>query len=72
MFDDLDLRSLNFYPLSALQFITVQQVLKELASFHATGLHFMQNYPGGEAGLHKDYPMIFTKELSAGAPEGVN
>ena len=41
-------------------------VLKELAAFHATGLHFVNTYPGGKDVLAVDYPGLFTDSFFTG------
>ena len=38
-------------------------VLKELAAFHATGLHFINAYPGGREALATEYPDFFTENI---------
>jgi hypothetical protein len=35
------------------------KVLKEIAHFHATTYHYLQQYPGGAEGLRKEDPSMF-------------
>ena len=35
------------------------KVLKEIAHFHSTTYHYLQQYPGGMEGLKKDDPDMF-------------
>ena len=35
------------------------KVLKEIAHFHSTTYHYIQEYPGAAEGLQKEYPDIF-------------
>ena len=54
----------------ALSLHAVKLVLKELASFHATGFYFVNTYPGGKEGLAIDFPEMFTENIFRG--DGVN
>jgi hypothetical protein len=45
-------------------------VLKELAAFHATGLHFINTYPGGREALASEYPDMFTENFVLGKDAG--
>jgi len=45
-------------------------VLKELAAFHATGLHFINTYPGGREALALEYPDMFTENFVLGKDAG--
>ena len=37
-------------------FELASQILKQTASLHASGFHFLQNYPNGVEGFIKDHP----------------
>ena len=41
-------------------------MLKELAAFHATGLHFLNTYPGGREALALEFPDMFTENFMPG------
>ena len=45
-------------------------MLKELAAFHATGLHFINTYPGGREALATEYPDFFTENFIPGKEAG--
>jgi len=44
----------------------LKRYLKELAAFHATGLHFINTYPGGREALALNYPDMFTENFMPG------
>jgi len=44
----------------------LKRYLKELAAFHATGLHFINTYPGGREALALNFPDMFTENFMPG------
>jgi hypothetical protein len=55
----------------ALSIESVQTVLTELASLHATGFYFYATHAGGEDQLEKDHPYLFTKKFLGGTTDKV-
>jgi thiamine kinase-like enzyme len=47
----------------ALTLNAVKMVLEELASFHATGHHFVNTFPGGMEALNKEYQKLFQEKF---------
>ncbi len=43
-------------PVAEVSLPTAEMVMKEIASFHATGYHFLQTHKGGVDGFLKEHP----------------